>query len=144
MPTDKPPDEPAVITRVRHLLAAAEPARAVLIGFETVMRDFETAFGFESPPEWTYADVFRLGVRPDMGYVPVLLARLYRIYEPVRYGVTDGVGASDLLETLRQIYNQPPLRLTVGLEPGLPLGARERGVPIPFPSAGATPSRDAP
>ncbi|MCI4347675.1 MAG: hypothetical protein L3J97_03540 [Thermoplasmata archaeon] len=144
MSADKPLAEPAVIAQVRELLATAEPARAVLIGFETVMRDFEAAFGSESPPEWTYADVFRLGVRPDMGYLPVLLARLYRIYEPVRYGGTDSVAAGDVLETLRLIYNQPPLRLTTGLEPGLPMGARERGIPIRFPLVGATPSRGSP
>ncbi|MCI4352727.1 MAG: hypothetical protein L3K14_04985 [Thermoplasmata archaeon] len=131
--------EPPVITQVRQLLAGHDPARAVLIGFETVMRDFESAFGFESPPEWTYSDIFRLGIRPDMGYVPVLLARLYRIYEPVRYGGTGGGAPGDLIGILRQIYSQPALQPTRGLEPGLPLGVRARGIPIQLPSAGSAP-----
>jgi len=138
------PAEIPVISEVRRMLETGESARAILVGFETAIRDFEATFGFEPPLNWTYSDIFRFGVRPDMGYAPVLLARLYRVYEPVRYGKTRNVPAGDVVETLRQLYDQPALLPIQGLEPGLPVGVRRRGRPVnspdPIPSGRRMPA----
>ena len=122
-----PPPEAPVISEVRRRLDEGDEAGAALVGFETAFRDFLTAFGFVPPPFWTYSDIFRLGVRTDMGYAPVLLARLYRLYEPVRYGRVRNVAAAELLDTLRQFYDQPALRRHPALRPGLTYGVWSQG-----------------
>jgi hypothetical protein len=122
-PAPPPPAEVPVLAEVRRRLESGESAGAILIGFETAMRDFQAAFGFEPPEFWTYPDIFRLGVRTDMGYAPVLLARLYRIYEPVRYGGVRNIPAGEIVETLRQFYDQAPLRRAPTLSHGRKLGS---------------------
>jgi hypothetical protein len=132
-----------VISEVRRLLGSDEPARAVLIAFETALRDFEATFGLEPPAHWTYSDFFRLSVRADMSYAPVLLARLYRDYEPVRYGRFRGRPPGDLVRTLRLLYELPALRPIEGLAPGIALGIRARGIPVNSPRPAAAPVRPA-
>jgi len=136
------PNEVPVISEVRRMLGSDEPARAILVGFETAFRDFEAAFGFVPPLHWTYSDIFRWGIRPDMGYAPVLLARLYRVYEPVRYGGARNVAPGNIVDTLRQLYEQPALQPTEGLEPGLPIGIRARGIPASSPAPAAPPTTE--
>jgi hypothetical protein len=134
-----PPSESqksSIVSEVRRRFDAGDSAGAILLAFESAMRDFEAAFGFQPPAFWTYSDIFRLGVRTDMGYAPVLLARLYRAYEPVRYGNVRTIAPGDVVETLRQFYNQPALRRspTLGTVPpsgvGAPGGTEVSG---PFP-----------
>lgn len=109
-PPPPPPPEVPILAEVRRKLESGESAGAILIGFETAFRDFLLAFGLEPPAFWTYSDLFRLGVRTDMGYAPILLARLYRVYEPVRYGKVRSISAGGFLDTLRLFYDQPALR----------------------------------
>lgn len=122
-PLPPPPPEAPILAEVRRRLDSGDSAGAILVAFEAAIRDFQLAFGFEAPPFWTYSDIFRLAVRTDMGYAPVLLARLYRIYEPVRYGEVRSLPAGDILDTLRQFYNQPALRRAPTLAHGLTYGS---------------------
>ncbi len=140
-----PPPELPVVSEVRQRLKSGDSAGAILLGFETAMRDFQTAFGFSPPPFWTYSDIFRLGVRTDMGYAPVLLARLYRLYEPVRYGRVRSVPSTELLDTLRQFYEQPALRRNPTLEPHLPYGVwSPRATSLQSPESNASFPRKSP
>jgi hypothetical protein len=129
-----------ILTEVRRRLDSGDSAGAILIGFETAMRDFQLAFGFEPPPFWTYSDIFRLGVRTDMGYAPILLARLYRIYEPVRYGGARSVPSGGILETLRQFYAQPALRRAPTLAHSMTFGTWSVREPSPNPTVSERPT----
>jgi hypothetical protein len=137
-PPPVPPELP-VLTEVRRRLDSGDSAGAIVIGFETAMRDFQLAFGFEPPPFWTYSDIFRLGVRTDMGYAPILLARLYRIYEPVRYGGVRSIPPGEILETLRQFYTQPALRRAPTLAHSMTFGTWSGREPSPTPLAAERP-----
>jgi hypothetical protein len=131
------PQGSSIVSEVRRRFDAGDSAGAILLAFESAMRDFEAAFGFQPPAFWTYSDIFRLGVRTDMGYAPVLLARLYRAYEPVRYGNVRTIPPGDVVETLRQFYDQPALRRspTFGSAPPIGVGA-PGGTEVPGPFSG--------
>jgi hypothetical protein len=140
LPPPPPAREVPILAEVRRRLEIGDSAGAILLAFETAMRDFLAAFGYEPPAFWTYADIFRLGVRTDMGYAPVLLARLYRIYEPVRYGEVRTVPPGDIVETLRQFYDQPALKRAPTLARGATYGAWSPGTTSPEPIGSVRPT----
>jgi hypothetical protein len=55
-----------------------------------------------------------------MGILTTLVARLYRLYEPVRYGTKDDWSAEDPVPLLIQIYSEPPMRDLYRAEPDAP------------------------
>ncbi len=140
-----PAPEAEVVREVERLASTGHRREAIVVAFETAYRDFELTFGLEVPPDWTYADVFAHAVRTDMGYAPVLLARLYALYAPARYGRPEDDVDGDPVPLLRAFYAEPPLQprgsatATV-----LPYADRNRGRPVLVPSqrpprAGAAP-----
>ena len=130
--------EVPVVAEVQRLLAAGAREHAVLVGFETVMRDVQLAFALEIPPYWTYRAVLGQGVRSDMGYLPALLARLYAVYEPVRYGPVGDQLEGELVSLLRLIYREPALQRASATLSAAPLALQVIGVPVESPSAPAS------
>ena len=141
----RPP--PPVVAEVERLLKDGKVAEALLRGYLTAEADVRQAFGLQLPRQWTHRELLREHLRPDMGYVAVLLPRLYALYEPARYGSSRPISADAVRELVRAIYNEGPVynlyRDVSGAfrlpRPGDPAGTGARPATAPRPVTGAPP-----
>jgi hypothetical protein len=108
---------PPILADVELLLAQGKTADAIRAAYVTAEDDLRRAFALKLPRQWTHREFLARFLRPDMGYVTVLLPRLYALYEPARYGGgNDPATGAALMPLLRSIYQEPPLR-SLGLLP---------------------------
>ncbi|MGA8543323.1 MAG: DUF4129 domain-containing protein [Thermoplasmata archaeon] len=117
LPSSSPAYAPApILADVETLLNNGKNAEAIRVAYLTAEDDLRRAFGLKLPRQWTHREFLARYLRPDMGYVTVLLPRLYALFEPARYGDGQGVSASTLMPLLRSIYQEPAFR-SLGLLP---------------------------
>jgi len=139
----RPP--PPVIAEVEALLGQGKLAEAVILGYLSAEADVRQAFGLQLPRNWTHREFLRDHLRPDMGYVAVLLPRLYAIYEPVRYGSARPIDVPAVRELVRAIYNEGPIfnlyrdGVRRSAPPGAPGGLGGGRAPLAPPRAGSAP-----
>lgn len=98
-----------VISQVKNLLAADRYSEAVTLAFQTSVLDLQRAYQQAFPPHWTHKDVLQWTARSNLGLVTELLGRLYRLYEPVRYGQAGDIEKGDVLSPLQSLYAQSAL-----------------------------------
>jgi hypothetical protein len=91
-------------------LARGEYGLAVSEAYHRVVLDLQKAYGLSLPAQWTHREFLAQYLRDDMGILNSEVARLYRLYEPVRYGSESDWTRGDLLDVLRKIYSEPPMR----------------------------------
>jgi hypothetical protein len=116
-PSTSPAYGPApVLADVERLLGQGKAAEAFRVAYLTAEDDVRRAFNLKLPRQWTHREFLRRSLRPDMGYVTVLLPKLHALFEPARYGPPGDLPASELMPLLRAIYQEPPLR-SLGLLP---------------------------
>jgi hypothetical protein len=101
---------PPILAKVDGLLKEGKDSEAILLAYTTVIEDVRRAFGLQLPRQWTHREFIAKYLRPDMGYLVVLLPRLYALYEPVRYGRPAPASATTLTEVLNALYKEPALR----------------------------------
>jgi hypothetical protein len=107
---------PPILADVERLLRDGKEAEAFRVAYLTVEEDIRRAFSMKLPRRWTHREFLARFLRPDMGYVTVLLPKLYALFEPARYGNPKALPASELMPLLRSLYQEPPLR-SLGLLP---------------------------
>ncbi len=100
---------PPVVGEVEHLLAEGKVAEALVLGYLSAEADVRHAFGLPYSRFTTHREFLRLHLRPDMGFVAVLLPRLYALYEPVRYGRDHGAAPALVRDLVRAIYDEGPI-----------------------------------
>lgn len=103
------PLEVPVIAQVKHLLAEDHYVQAVTLAYQTALVDLQRTYRFQIPAHWTHKDVLQWAARSNLGLVSDLLARLYRLYEAVRYGTSADIVRGDVLGPLTSLYAQTPL-----------------------------------
>jgi hypothetical protein len=109
----KPPLEvapPPILAKVEGLLKQGKDAEAIRLAYTTAEADVLRAFGLKLPRQWTHRELLAKYLRPDMGYLVVLMPRLYALYEPVRYGRPGPASGATLLDLLRALYKDPAFR----------------------------------
>ncbi len=99
-----------VVAQTEKRLAQQEYARAVSEAYHRVVLDLQKAYGLSLPAQWTHREFLSDFLREDMGVLTSRVARLYEMYEPVRYGTESDWTKGDLMELLHQIYDEPPMR----------------------------------
>lgn len=100
---------PEVFERVEALIRGGRADEAVRAAYLTAEDDVRRAFGMKLPDQWTHREFLARYLRPDMGYITVLLARLHARFEPVRYGRPGPVSADGISDLLRELYREPGL-----------------------------------
>ena len=118
-PPPKPPAIPAPLTATRppppvvgevdRLLAEGKVGDALIRGFLTAETDVRQAFGLPYTRYQTHREFLRTQLRSDMGYLAVLLPRLYVLYEPVRYGKGHTAAPELVRDLVRAIFNEGPV-----------------------------------
>jgi uncharacterized protein DUF4129 len=103
---------PAIIALVERLLAAGKEREATLLAFRTAEEHLRQVFRMTLPRQWTHREFLRRFLRADMGPSGELLTRLHARFEPVRYGAAPPVDSTGLIELVRALYREPPLRST--------------------------------
>jgi hypothetical protein len=103
------PIEVPVIALVKRHLSEGHFTEAITLAFQTVLVDLQRAYRFPFPAHWTHRDVLQWAARNNLGLVPELLQKLYRMYEPVRYGTPGDIRRGDVLSPLTSLYAQSPL-----------------------------------
>lgn len=78
-------------------------------GYLSAEADVVHAFGIQTPRQWTHREFLRSHLRSDMGFVAVLLPRLYALYEPVRYGSSRTVPSQLVRDLVHAIYDEGPI-----------------------------------
>ncbi|MGI0129678.1 MAG: hypothetical protein ACREDE_08500 [Thermoplasmata archaeon] len=118
---------PAIVALVESFLKEGREREAVVAAYLRAEDDVRRAFGMKLPKQWTHREFLSRYLRPDMGYVAVLLPRLYALFEPARYGDGRETSATGLLPILRSLYQEPALRTLPFLPTaGPPLAPRRR------------------
>ena len=124
-----------VISNAEKRLAAGEYARAVSDAYHRVVLDLQKAYGLSLPAQWTHREFLSDFLREDMGILTTLVARLYRMYEPVRYGSESDWVKGDLVELLSEIYAEPPMKNLYRTTPlSAPRGADPSSAPPRSPA----------
>jgi len=126
-----PPPEPRWLTETRRLLQQGENSEAVCWAFESVLAELSAKSPTPIPSSTTYRDFVVAGFGGELGQLPDLLDRLYRMYEPVRYGMEPPPDSHDLLQLLVQIIERPPFRDRLNPTAGTPTEVAPREVPVP-------------
>jgi hypothetical protein len=108
--TDPQPLKVPVITEAEKRLSQGQYARAVADAYHRVVLDVQKAYGLTLPAQWTHREFLSDFLREDMGVLTTRVERLYRMYEPVRYGTEGDWTKGDLIDLLLQIYDEPPMR----------------------------------
>jgi hypothetical protein len=111
-----------VVVEAEKRLAQAQYARAVGDAYHRVVLDLQRAYGLSLPAQWTHREFLSDFLRDDMGVLTSRVNRLYELYEPVRYGTESDWAKGDLIELLRQIYEEPSMR-NLYLRPANPLAS---------------------
>jgi len=107
---------PPILADVERLLAQGKVTEAIRVAYLTAEDDIRRAFALRLPRQWTHREFLARYLRPDMGYVTVLLPKLYALFEPARYGNGSIPAPPELMPLLRSLYQEPPLR-SLGLLP---------------------------
>jgi hypothetical protein len=107
---------PPILADVEQLLADGKTREAIRLAYLTAEDDIRRAFSLKLPRQWTHREFLGRYLRPDMGYVTVLLPKLHALFEPARYGDDQDLSGATLMPLLRSIYQEPPLR-SLGLLP---------------------------
>jgi hypothetical protein len=105
-----------ILADIERLLSQGQVAEAFRVAYLTAEDDIRRAFGLKLPRQWTHREFLSRYLRPDMGYVTVLLPQLHALFEPARYGNTKDLPAAQLMPLMRALYQEPPLR-SLGLLP---------------------------
>lgn len=105
-----PPVTIPILAATQEKLAQGQYAAAVAAAYHRVVLDLQKAYGLSLPAQWTHREFLSEYLRDDMGEVTVLVERLYRLYEPVRYGSSADWSTGDVLGLLRAIYAEPAMR----------------------------------
>jgi hypothetical protein len=100
---------PPVVGEVNRLLEEGKIGEALIRGYLTAETDVRQAFGLPYTRYETHREFLRTQLRPDMGYLAVLLPRLYALYEPVRYGKGHTVAPEIVRDLVRAIFNEGPI-----------------------------------
>ncbi|MCI4343360.1 MAG: hypothetical protein L3J92_04500 [Thermoplasmata archaeon] len=100
----------APVATAERDLADGQYDRAVREAYHRVVLDLQKAYGLSLPAQWTHREFLSDFLRNDMGILTTLVAQLYRLYEPVRYGVRSDWLTEDPLPILHLIYNEPAMR----------------------------------
>jgi len=103
----RPP--PPIVGEVDRLIAEGRAAEALILGYLTAEADVQQAFGIRVPRQCTHREFLKSHLRDDMGYVAVLLPRLYALYEPVRFGPSRPVPGALVRDLVHAIYDEGPI-----------------------------------
>jgi hypothetical protein len=103
---------PPLVMEVDRLLASGQNREAVLVAYLTAEEHLRQVFRINLPHQWTHREFLRRYLRADMGPAGVLLTRLYRLFEPVRFGPAAPVTVDGLSDLVRALYREPALRNT--------------------------------
>ncbi len=129
------PIEVPVITEVKRRIARGEVAYAIQFGFLKALEDAQTALRLSFPPSLTYREIVESVVMPAMAGGPAeFYQRLYRFYEPVRYGKIVPENLDEFLAILTSIYAFQPLLYLYAAQASSPAtGAAGAGYAVPPP-----------
>jgi len=116
-----------VLDNAQALLLKGEYGRAVSDSYHRVVLDLQKAYGLTLPAQWTHREFLSDFLREDMGVVTTRVAGLYRLYEPVRYGRESDWARGDLMDLLRQIYEESSMRNLYLGRPGPPTRTKPPG-----------------
>jgi hypothetical protein len=132
-----------VIVEAEMRLSVGNYARAVSDAYHRVVLDLQKAYGLSLPAQWTHREFLSEFLREDMGILTTRVARLYQLYEPVRYGTATDRPSGDLLDLLHQIYDEPPMRDLYLRSPAAPPrnGGKVGGAPSNAPNVEDLPPR---
>lgn len=100
----------SLIHDVEQQVQAGHVDAAIVLAFESVVASLVERSRTPTRPDMTYQDLMTEVRRPELGRLPVLLERLYRMYEPVRYGSQPVLGVGELSDLVREILEQPVFR----------------------------------
>lgn len=105
------PIEIPVITTVKQCLARNDYREAVRYGYQAAVYDIQRASQTVFPPTWTNKDILEKTFVGKRGIMPQLLAQLYALYEPVRFGADDASDGTkgDVVGILQSIYAEEGL-----------------------------------
>lgn len=98
-----------VITQVKRRVQEGHLAEAATLAYQTAVVDLQRAYQFRFPPHWTHLDVLQWARRHNLGIVADCIAKLYRLYEPVRYGRASDLVEGDVISPLTSLYAQSAL-----------------------------------
>jgi hypothetical protein len=101
--------EVPVVTEVKRRVMRGDYDGAVLYAYPRALEDLEKAYGVAFSPDWTHSEILVRGMHPEMGGLPEMFLRLYRLYEPVRYGRGGPRSPTDLQGLMVSIYSQRPM-----------------------------------
>jgi hypothetical protein len=99
-----------ILDSVEQTLARGDFRTAVATAYLRVVLDIQAAYGLSLPRQWTHREFLTRFLRGDMGPLPTLVAQLYALYEPARYGTRMQWVQGDLRGLLGRIYSEPSLR----------------------------------
>lgn len=131
------PVEVPVITETKRLWLRGDRTQAILFAYPAALADLQRAYDLAFDPTWTHEEIHTLGMRQEMGHLPEFFRRLYRLYEPVRYGADGATPTENPVGILLSIYGHSPMwrlyaeTVTRGRR-------RSRVRRVPTPSAGTT------
>jgi hypothetical protein len=141
-----PPAPPLVLTKVEALLKAGKSREAVILAYRSAEDDVIRAFSLTLPKQWTHREFIRRSLRPDMGYISVILPQLHAIFEPVRFGTSTEAPVPLLTDLMRALYQEPALRRflpsAAGAVPGSIGYGYQAPPPRPVPNPPAMPPVD--
>jgi hypothetical protein len=103
---------PPLVAEVERLVSAGRDREAVLVAYITAEEHLRQVFRIRLPRQWTHREFLRRYLRADMGPSGELLTRLHARFEPVRYGPIGPAATDGLVDLLRALYREPPLRNT--------------------------------
>jgi hypothetical protein len=141
--TESPPSRLVPVANAERDLAEGNYDHAVREAYHRVVLDLQKAYGLSLPAQWTHRQFLTEFLRDDMGILTTLVDRLYRLYEPVRYGTRPDWLSEDPVQILTLIYTEPSMRDLYrpgSSAPPTPIGPRRSGASLPT-STDAPPDR---
>lgn len=135
------PLEVPVVTETKRLMGLGQVEEAVRYAYTHAVEDAHRALAWETPTHATHREVLLSKAATEPANFATHLARLYALYEPIRYGERFAKLREDPVDLLRSLYSYAPMWRLYALPPEAP-GRRPPGgraapdAPVPHPAEG--------
>lgn len=103
------PVEVPVITETKRLWLRGDRAAAIRFAYPAALADLQRAYNLRLDSTWTHEEIHTHAMNPEMGHLPEFFRRLYRLYEPVRYGADGPTPTENPVSLLLSIYGHSPM-----------------------------------
>ncbi|HZY71224.1 MAG TPA: hypothetical protein VFF67_09650 [Thermoplasmata archaeon] len=127
------PLEVPVVTETKRLMGLGQVEEAVRYAYTHAVADARRALDWDAPAHATHREVILSKAAAQPPNFATHLARLYALYEPIRYGERVSKLREDPVDLLRSLYSYTPMWRLYALPPDAP-GPRPAGV-LPGPVA---------